>query len=225
MCGKFTQMMSWDDLVWLADLLKVPADDRVEWATPMREAWIIALDDARQRRSVRMRWGLVPPWQKDPNRINGTIHARSETIDEKKTFKGAFAERRGLLVVRTFNEGQELPNGKTRQFVVTPRDGKPIGIAVVWERWGEPHGGTLLTFAMVTTPPNALIGAITDRMPAVLPPELWSKWLGEEPASPEELKAMLKPFAGDWEMAPQAAPPRASRPAPPGKPDPQPRLF
>jgi len=63
--------------------------------------------------------------------------------------------------------------------------------------------GELLTFAMVTVPANALISSITDRMPAIVVPEDWSRWLGEEDASVAELKAMLKPLEGDWDMRPQ----------------------
>jgi len=213
------------DYVTLARLLAAPSSGPVEIGTPMRFARIIALDDQGNRKSAPMRWGLIPPWEKDPMRFRNTIHARAETIDQKKSFKSAFSQRRGLLVVKTFNEGKELPTGRTQQFTVTPKDGKPIGIAVIWERWGEPHGGTLLTFAMVTVPANALISTITDRMPAVLPPERWAKWLGEEPASPEELKAMLTPFEGDWDMQPQSSPPKPPRPPSPPKPDPQPNLF
>jgi putative SOS response-associated peptidase YedK len=32
---------------------------------------------------------------------------------------------------------------------------------------------------MVTVPPNKLIARITDRMPAVIAPNDWAKWLGE----------------------------------------------
>jgi putative SOS response-associated peptidase YedK len=221
-------MMSWSEYVTLARLLEASGSGPVEIGTPMRLARIITLDDQGNRKSVPMRWGLIPPWEKDPMRIRNTIHARAETIDQKKSFRNAFAERRGILVVKTFNEGKELPNGKTQQFVITPKDGEPIGIAVIWERWSERHGGVLLTFAMVTVPPNKLIATITDRMPAVLPPELWAKWLGEEPASPEELKGMLRPFEGDWDMQPPSPPPKPPRPPSPpkpGKPDPQPSLF
>jgi len=46
---------------------------------------------------------------------------------------------------------------------------------------------------MVTVPPNDLIGTITDRMPALIADADWRKWLGEEPATVEELKTMLRP--------------------------------
>ena len=34
-------------------------------------------------------------------------------------------------------------------------------------------------------------------MPAVLKPEAWSLWLGEEPADPDELKALLTSFPAE----------------------------
>lgn len=206
-------MMSWERLVELADLIGAPNGAR-ETVTPMRFATIIRLDAEGGRETARMRWGFVPAWEKDPLKGTKHIHARAESLDEKRAFADAFARRRGLLAVRTFNEGKEITPRKTEQHVVTPRDGKPVAIAVLWQRWGEVHAGALETFAMVTVPANRLISSITDRMPAIVQPQDWSKWLGEVPAHPQELKDMLKPFEGDWDMAPEkpAKPARANMP-------------
>jgi putative SOS response-associated peptidase YedK len=184
-------MMSWGALVHLSDLLGSAGEE--ETVTPMRFANVIALDGERRRKSVRMRWGLVPLGAKDPVAGRPHIHARAETIDSKPTFRDAFRHRRGLIAVSTFNEGKEIAPGKTEQYVLTPKDGKPVAIAVIWERWSETHEAPLLSFAMVTVPPNALIGTITDRMPALIEEGNWAKWLGEESATGEELKAMLRP--------------------------------
>jgi putative SOS response-associated peptidase YedK len=207
-------MMSWGRLVHLADLIGADEGAR-ETITPMRFASIIRLGPEGKRQAARMRWGLVPRWEKDPVEGAKFIHARAETLDAKSAFADAFARRRGILVVKTFNEGKEIAPKKTEQHVVTPKDGKPLAIAVIWERWGEAHGGSIDTFAMVTVAANALIGAITDRMPAIVAPENWGKWLGEEPAHAEELKAMLAPFDGDWEMQPEKPTPPPPRPAEP----------
>jgi len=205
MCGKFTQMISWRALVRLSDLLGSTGDE--ETVTPMRFANVIALDGEGRRKSVRMRWGLVPPGAKDPLADRPHIHARAETIDSKPTFRGAFRRQRGLIAVATFNEGKEIAPNKTEQYVLTPRDGKPAAIAVIWERWGEPHEAPLLSFAMVTVPPNELIGTITDRMPALIEDGDWAKWLGEEPATVEELKAMLRPSDRGLDLRKAGKPP------------------
>ena len=201
MCGKFTQMMSWGAYVTLADFVGAP-EGPCETVTPMRFATVLRRGVKGAREAVRMRWGLVPRGAKDPNR-SPFIHARADTIDERPTFADAFRHRRGLVVVRTFNEGKEIAPRRTEQHTITPNDGKPVAIAVIWERWGEPHGAMLESFAMVTVEANRLIGTITDRMPAIVQPDQWAKWLGEEPAGGEELKAMLTPFEGDWTMRPE----------------------
>jgi len=218
MCGKFTQMMSWRELVTLADLVGA-APSESETVTPMRFATVVTLDEDGSRKAIQMRWGMVARHAKDPMSGTKHIHARAETIDTLPTFREAFAERRGLVAVSTFNEGKEITPTKTEQHVITPRDGKPLAIAVIWERWTHRTEGELLTFAMVTVPANALIGTITDRMPAIVKPEDWGKWLGEEPASVDALKAMLTPYEGDWDMHPQTKTP------PPKKPSAQSELF
>ena len=36
-----------------------------------------------------------------------------------------------------------------------------------------------------------------NRMPVILPPDTWPVWLGEEPAEPDQLKALLVPYVGE----------------------------
>jgi putative SOS response-associated peptidase YedK len=213
MCGKFTQKVNWTDALTPRAFNDVP-DAASETFTPMRQARAIHLNADRQRTARMMRWGFVPA--DAPDHAVGTkfIHARAETIEQKPTFRDAFFNRRGLLVVDSFNEGEEVTPKKTQQYVITLRDRKMVAIAVIWERWNGPSPVPLYTFAMVTTPPNALIGTITDRMPAVLDEADWAAWLGEVPATVDELKAMLKPSDIPMEMA------RAGKPPPPPKPVP-----
>jgi putative SOS response-associated peptidase YedK len=211
MCGKFTQMMSWGELVELADLATCANSDAIETVTPMRFATVITLDPQGKRRAVRMRWGMVAPGAKDPATAKPHIHARAESLDAKPTFRDAFLHRRGLIAVNTFNEGREITPSRTEQHVLTPLDGKPIAIAVIWERWSERQGSSLLSFAMVTVPPNDLIATITDRMPALVADNDWAKWLGEEPASVEELKALLRPSDRALDMRVATKPPSKQR--------------
>lgn len=210
MCGKFTQQLRWRDVVRLSDLIGTVESESIETLTPMRFAQVIALDGNGVRKSVPMRWGLVPSHAADAREAKPHIHARAETIDSKPTFRESFLQRRGVIVVSTFNEGQEV-GSKTVQYVCTPKDGKHIAIAVIWDRWSD-GVANLLSFAMVTTPPSEIISTITDRMPALLEDSDWAKWLGEEPATVEELKAMLRVSSRDLDME------RASKPSPPPKP-------
>jgi putative SOS response-associated peptidase YedK len=211
MCGKFTQRNEWRELVRLDEIARAANDGPVETITPIRFAQVIALDGNGVRRSVPMRWGLVPSHAADAREAKPHIHARAETIDTKPTFRESFLQRRGLILVSTFNEGEEV-GSKTVQYVCTPKDGKHIAIAVIWDRWTD-GVANLLSFAMVTTTPCEIISTITDRMPALLKDSDWPKWLGEEPASVEELKAMLRVSPRDLDMTRASKPPSPPKPA------------
>jgi putative SOS response-associated peptidase YedK len=200
MCGKFTQRPGFANAVRIAEAILNGTDEAV---TPMRFASVIALDRNGARRAVRMRWGLVPGFARDPAETKPHIHARAETLDTKPTFRDSFLTRRGLVLVTSFNEGEEVTPTRTQQYVITPEE--TVAIAVIWDRWnGEPP---LLSFAMVTVEANPLIATITDRMPALIEPHDWAKWLGEASATVEELKVMLKPSQREFTMQRAGKPP------------------
>jgi putative SOS response-associated peptidase YedK len=220
MCGKFTQLVRWEDAAQFSEIMIMPEGARVVFATPMRAAKIMRLDEGGRRELIPMRWGFSKP--RAPSFKPDHMHARGETIDSKPRFCDAFGERRGILMVETFNEGEELPTGRTKQWVFKPKDRKPIAIAVIWEEWaGEAE--RLPCFIQVTVPANTPVSRITDRMPAILRPEDWPMWLGEVDAPFSVVKALLKTFddGGNWEMTEQGG----HKPAKATKVDPQMDLF
>src|ERR1700731_2791853 len=83
----------------------------------------------------------------------------------------------------------------------TPRaDRGLMALAGLWETWRSPAGERVRSFAIITTTPNELCAELHHRMPVVLSPDVWSEWLGEEPADPARLKALLAPYPAE-EMA------------------------
>ena len=72
-----------------------------------------------------------------------------------------------------------------------------MALAGLWENWRSPAGEWIRTFAIITTQPNELCAELDNRMPLVLEPETWPAWLGEEPADPARLKALLTPYPSD----------------------------
>src|ERR1700745_955324 len=68
-----------------------------------------------------------------------------------------------------------------------------MALAGLWENWHSPTGEWVRSFAIITTEPNELCAALHNRMPAILAPEAWPEWLGEEPAEEPRLKSLLAP--------------------------------
>lgn len=193
MCGKFTAKASWADIVdyaWSAG-----GDDRIVTLRVMSDVPVIVFDGG-ERYVTAMRWGFPDP--RDARRPR-PIHARAETIDTTPSFAAAFRDgQRGIVLMNSFNEAPE----SGAQHVIDP--GEPVGVAFVWRRF-DIGGSPLLACVMVTVAANALLGGLpTDRMPAILAPQDWATWLGQDDAPPAAVKACLKTAEGArWSMTPE----------------------
>jgi putative SOS response-associated peptidase YedK len=212
MCGKFTAMASWAEVVAFSQPLTSDriggANDEPVTLKVMGLLNVIVWDGGEQRRKVvKMRWGFPHPknWK-----VPQPIHARSETMDELKTFKRPFLSgQRGIVLMRTFNEGKQVAASKTEQWTIDPAPDYMTGAAFIFDRFTppDPLASPFLACVLVTVPANALIQtlttehAVSDRMPAFLAPEDWPTWLGENGNDPAAAKAACKTREGmRWTM-------------------------
>jgi putative SOS response-associated peptidase YedK len=76
---------------------------------------------------------------------------------------------------------------KGERFGIAMKDGSSYGVASIWENWQDPLSGEWIrTFAILTIGANELISEIHDRMPVILQPSDYARWLGREP-DPDDL--------------------------------------
>jgi putative SOS response-associated peptidase YedK len=153
-----------------------------------------------------LRWGLVPYWAKDIKVGFANINAKAEGIENRPAFREALQRRRCLVPVDTFYEWKKTAAGK-QPCAIALADPGLMALAGLWENWRSPAGEWIRSFAIVTTTPNELCAELHNRMPVVLAPEAWAVWLGEEPADPSELKALLAPYPSEamtsWPVSPR----------------------
>ena len=156
--------------------------------------------------AAALQWGLVPGWAKDAAGGARLANARAEGIAEKLSFRDAFRRRRCVVPASGFYEWQTL-GGRKFPWYFTRRDGAPLLLAGIWDRWEGPTGNPLETFALVTTEPNAVVAKLHDRMPVILPEESLAAWLEPEPADPAALRRLLAPLPADlmtaWPVSPR----------------------
>jgi len=145
-----------------------------------------------QRSLDMLRWGLIPYWAKDTNVGFANINAKAEGIENKPAFRKAFERRRCLVPVDNFYEWKKTATGK-QPYAIALADRGIIALAGLWENWHSPAGEWVRSFAIITTRPNELCAELHNRMPVVLKPQAWPAWLGEQPATERDLKAMLAP--------------------------------
>jgi putative SOS response-associated peptidase YedK len=146
-----------------------------------------------------LRWGLVPHWADDPDKLGlKLINARSETMDEKPAFRDAFERRRCLVLADGFYEWEKRPDGTKQPWWVTRSDGEPFAFAGLWATWRPPADcvEALRTCAIMTVHANDSVASLHDRMPVILDPGAEAAWL--DPGTPApELQALLAPLPDD----------------------------
>jgi len=143
-------------------------------------------------------WGLIPMWAKDPEIGNRLINARGETLAEKPSFRGSYRHKRCLILADGFYEWKSFGGRKTKTpYYIHMQDRKPFAIAGLWDHWESPDGSSIKSCTIITTTPNELMGAIHDRMPVILHPRDYAKWLNSAPQTPENLQPLIKPIPAD----------------------------
>jgi putative SOS response-associated peptidase YedK len=127
-----------------------------------------------------LKWGLIPSWCSDPKGGRKPINAKAETVGTLPTFREAYRRRRCILPVDGFYEWYPAQGGK-QPYAIAMKDGSSFGLAGIWENWKNPATGDWVrTFALLTVPANELLAQIYDRMPAILRPDSYLRWLGVE---------------------------------------------
>ena len=197
MCGRFTQERSSSELaeIFEAEDLADLEGDRFNVA-PTDEANVIVQRSDR-RAVTRYRWGLIPHWADSPKIGSRMFNARAETLANSAAFRDAFARKRCLVPVDSYYEWRREGNLRL-PFRIVRDDGRPLTLAGLWDGWKDVETGEIRrTFTIVTSGPNELMRPIHNRMPVVIPPDAWQRWLDPSLAQPAQLQGLLAPVDDD----------------------------
>jgi putative SOS response-associated peptidase YedK len=163
------------------------------WNVCPTDPMLVALRDKEGKRSPQqMRWGLVPWWAKDVKVGFSSINARAETVDTTRAFRDAWKrEQRCLVITDGFYEWKKP---EKQPYAIGMADDSLMVMAGLWDDWKDKKTNEhIKSCTIITCPPNEIAGTLHDRMPVILSPDSWGRWLGDQPASSEDLKALLKP--------------------------------
>lgn len=154
MCGRY----SFDvDLTDLMAYYNLPLEDQSyeprEQVFPTNEAPVL-LSDGKVH---LLNWGFTPAYGK-----HVLINARSETVQEKKTFQEAFERRRCVIFSDGFYEWDRSTTPSTR-YHITNTEEPYLAMAGIWQP--QDGGGQ---FVILTTESTMAMKGIHHRMPVIL---------------------------------------------------------
>ncbi|MBN3519826.1 SOS response-associated peptidase [Algoriphagus lutimaris] len=142
-------------------------------------------------------WGITPEFGKNKPVALKLINAKSETVDQKVSFKSSFQQRRCIIPADGFYEWKKLGKKTKIPYRFTMREGELFSMAGIWEEYESVNGETQHTFLILTTTPNEVVSDVHDRMPVILNKEGEKKWL-DNYSSIEDLKSLFEPISSDF---------------------------
>lgn len=207
MCGRFSLISSADALAAFFELAELERHEPRYNIAPTQPLLMVLAGhgpavapgtNRANRVPVFVRWGLVPSWVKDPKDFPLIINARSETAEGKASFKSPMRHHRTLIPASGFYEWQRQGRQKPQAYWVRPRDGGVVAFAGLMDTWSSADGSEIDTGAILTTHANEAISHIHHRMPVVIKPEDFSRWLDCKTQEPRHVCDLFEPVDNDF---------------------------
>ena len=198
MCGRFTNRLTWREIVALYHLAVPVTPERnlpARYNICPTDSIDVVIERDGKRELTPMRWGLVPGWWKRPLRDFkvATFNARVETVEEKAAFRFAFRRTRCMIPASGYYEWR-TEAGVKQPYYFTARDNKPLTIAGLWDEWRNVETGEQLrSCTMMVTKANEFVSDYHDRMPMLLGLGQHTWWL-----SGETRATMFRPAPNDY---------------------------
>lgn len=201
MCGRYTLSAGHESLAraFLAEFaeeLKMSWKPRYNIAPGSGIVAVLEDRDKGGRKAEVFHWGLVPSWAKDVNIGYKLTNARSETIKDKPSYRDAYRYRRCLVPASGFYEWDRSVFPR-QPYYFHPRDTEFMAMAGIWEHWLHPSGSEILSVSLITTRANKSVGKIHHRMPVILKPENWNRWLDTDNVKATGIRELMVPSGNE----------------------------
>lgn len=140
-----------------------------------------------------MRWGLVPSFVDKPGTGPVMLNARSETLNERASFRRLIKNGRCLVPADGFFEWQETGPKTKQPYLFEVDGGEVFAFAGLWDTWRDKEGNVLESCTILTCEPNEFMADIHDRMPVILSRDDYAAWLDPE----ADITPLLVPFESE----------------------------
>ena len=161
---------------------------------------------------VPARWGFIPSWWSKPKPPSLTFNARCEEASVKPMWRQPWRSARCLIPAEGWYEwrdavdeatGEVLMNPRThtplrKKYLVRPTHHEVIAFAGLYSDRSDKDDAEV-SATIVTQASHGPVQWLHDRMPCVLPSEVWDTWLDPEHTKPEAVAQLLQSCREDFE--------------------------
>ena len=157
---------------------------------------VVVFNESGQFAAKSMRWGFIPNWSKNEKMSRNTFNARDDRVAESAIWRYSLGRKRGIVLASGFFEWKKT-GGLKHPMYITPKEDAIFQFAALYDSWINTRGEKIDSCAIVTTPSNAFMSSIHDRMPMILDNQSLPIWLEPKITEPDRLGSLLIPASGD----------------------------
>ena len=197
MCGRFQLKTEFKNL---PDLLKkdipIGLSQKYEPQELIKPGHpILVLKNEVKTQTSIMLWGFISEWSTDPfdQTRPKPFNARSESVENKKLFRGSWRNKRCLIPASGFIE---------KGHIISRKDSQVFWLGGLWNRWMSHEGSEIDSCCVLTTQPNDLVKRFHNRMPVIIPNGLEEEWITSIKSTNEinSLKSLMNKWdPEEWE--------------------------
>src|SRR5699024_5819108 len=190
MCGRYTLLAEAVEILREFGLSSPIKNEETSYKLAPGKNVLAIIHDGEEKRAGYLKWGLVPSWAKDPRIGYKMINARSETADQKPSFKDLMARKRCLIVADSFYEWKKTDDSNQHKRIKL-QDRRMFVFASLCDKWQQ-GDEQLFTCTMLTKDANDFMRDIHHRMPIILPKDMEDEWITPRQIQPARAKQFIQ---------------------------------
>jgi putative SOS response-associated peptidase YedK len=199
-CGRFG--LSRDPRELVAELAEVDPAIRLPEVRPRYNIAptqpVLVIQSRQGRLEAReLRWGISLPMTREGARRD-LINVRAETALGVGWFRDLLDRSRVLIPASHFYEWRSTSSRRRQPMLIGPAAGGGLVFAALLATWTDPTSGEISpAVAILTTDTTGAMAEIHRRVPVILPPSGWRRWL-DPSAGAADVAELLGPCPDGW---------------------------
>lgn len=147
-----------------------------------------------QRKIYSFNWGLIPPDADNEKEGDENFEVPLENLEEKDWLKECLEKRRCLIPANGFYKWK-FTEKKSTPFYIRLLSNELTAFAGIYSIWKSSSGRDVYSCAMLTKEANALVQPVDDRMPILISPDNYERWLEKETLTENDFEKLMNSYS------------------------------
>ena len=129
----------------------------------------------------RFKWGLIPYWAKDSEKVEHLICAQADGLASKDSYRMPLRQRRAIVFADSYYDSLRK-NQKEHYYRIFSKSLPVLAFAAIWDIWKDSSGKAYYSFSIITTAADSTLADNGwNNMPLIFTEEQQlTQWLDKE---------------------------------------------